>query len=309
MKYFLAIYILLCLSSSSFAQPYQSMFGSADSTTEWVFKWGNMFGAANDTAYIEKDTIVNGISYKKIATTNNKYWGTYYGGLLREDVNTGKVWYRDIKITSGFPEDTVERLAFDFGLDVGDTFDVSNYDLQPGQYPDSFNVVDSVRYINGLKYIYFKGRYYSHQGGYDEPYTLIEGVGCNVGILWKHYAGTVMVGQYLLCSYKNGYQTSYRNKFYNGACNVPTGNVKEIADNQNRITLYPMPASGIVHIKNNTLEKINSAQIVSQTGQLVKEVASLEITSVEIEEIPAGYYYLKLHTGNGYIIVKPMVIR
>lgn len=305
MRRFLVICILLCLSRNSFAQPYQSMFANGDSTTEWVFKWGNLFGTINDTAYADDDVIVNGITYKKITLKNSNE----AIGLMREDVNTGQVWYRDIRIFfGGSPSDTIERLAFHFGLNVGDTFDISNYDLQPGQYPDTFNIVDSIRYINGLKHIYFKGVYQPHQGGYNEPFTIIEGVGSNVGVLWKFYQGTMMMGQYLLCSYKAGQKTAYHNKYYNGACKTQTGSVSETEKNS-LISLYPLPASKIVNINNRTAEKINKIQIISQTGQLVKEATSLEITSVEIEDIPAGYYYLKLHTGNGYMTVKPMVVR
>lgn len=288
------------------AQPYQSMFASGDSTTEWVFVWNNLAVTANDTAYVEKDTVVNGVPYKKVITV---LWGNDEGGLLREDVNTGEVWYRDIRIHfGGSPSDTVERLAFHFGLNVGDTFDISNSMLLPGTYPDSFNIVDSIKYINGLKHIYFKGIYQPHQGGYNEPFTLIEGVGSNIGILWKYYRSAKVMGQYLLCSYKTGHKTAYHNKFYNGACQTATGHVVK-SEKYNSIVLYPIPAFDIINIQNNTTEKINKIQIKSQTGQLVKEVTSLEITSVEIEEIPAGYYYLKLYTGNGYVTVKPMVVR
>ncbi len=118
-----------------------------------------------------------------------------------------------------------------------------------------------------------------------------------------------MADQYLLCSYKSGNKTGFTNKYYNGACTINTGSVN--GTNKIRssyITLYPSPAKGQIHIKNLSETKINRVQLISQTGQLVKEITSLEITSVEIEEIPAGYYYLKLYTSNGYITVKPMVI-
>lgn len=300
-------FIVLWETTPTTAQPYQSIFGNGDqASTAWVFKYGVTPGPVVDSAYIEKDTIVNGVTYKKVITDNPN--NGYKGGLLREDVNTGKVWYRAIHFTMS-QSDTIEQIAFRFDLNVGDTFDISNSYLQFG-YPDSLNIVDSIRYINGLKYIYFKGIYQPIQGGYNEPFTIIEGIGSNMGVLWKHlYGGSFMADQYLLCSYKNGVKTSFQNRFYNGACTVQTGDINGLNSESRVITLYPVPAFDEININNKTTEKINKVQIISQTGQLVKEVTSLEITSVEIEEIPAGYYYLKLYTGNGYVTVKPMVVR
>src|SRR5690606_34309961 len=107
------------------------------------------------------------------------------------------------------------RLAFRFDLNVGDTFDISNHSL-PLSYPDSLNIVDSIQTINGLKYIYFKAHYKG------EPVTIIEGIGSNISILWKHNSsGIIMTEQYLLCTYKNGHKTPYINKKYTGKCELP----------------------------------------------------------------------------------------
>lgn len=310
---FTLLVILLSLAQVAKAQPYQSMFANGDGETRWLIIWNNLWGWSTDTVVAEKDTMVNGFSYKKIAI--EKLPNIIDRGLMREDMNTGKVWYWDIA-------DSVERLAFDFSLDVGDTFDIShfvescNFNYRWHNYPDSFNVVDSVRYINDLKYIYFKGHYefymLTNNGQYVlndyEPFTFIEGVGSNAGILWRQPVPNLMAGQYLLCSYKSGQKTSFVNRFYNGQCFIPT-DIETLQIEGSTITIYPNPSSGQVNIRNSTNDKINKIQIISQTGQLVKEVTFLEITSVEIEEIPAGYYYLKLYTGNGYVTVKPMVVR
>src|SRR5690606_4658322 len=120
--------------------------------------WSNIWGNTNDTAYIEKDTVVNGIAYKKVITKSGT--SVYGGGLLREDVNSGYVWYRDLQPTAD-PLDTTERIAFRFDLNVGDTFDISNRERQPGSYPLTDNIVDSVKIVNGLKHIYFRGQFNS----------------------------------------------------------------------------------------------------------------------------------------------------
>src|SRR3546814_784425 len=177
---FLVLLFSICFSANS--QPYQSIF-SNNGDTYWVFSWQNLSSSFQDTARVEKDTTVNGITYKKIMTGSPDL---YPGGLFRENTSTGEVWYRDLVVYRS-PDDTVERLAFQFSLQAGDTFDISNTLLDPGTYPDSFNVVDSVRTIDGLKYIYFKGMYGN------EPFTIIEGIGSNVGIIWNHLKPTTIM--------------------------------------------------------------------------------------------------------------------
>lgn len=280
------------------AQPYKSIFG--DPTTKWVFVWNNLPGWFHDTAYIEKDTVVNGINYKKISTYQKQFDGAG-GGLVREDTNIGKVWYRSVNMR--YPDDTVERLAFRFDLNVGDTFDISNSMLTGGSYPDSFNIVDSVRIINGLKHIYFKGQY----SFYNEPFTIIEGVGSNMGILWKHLLPTVMQRQYLLCSYKGGSKTSYENKAFNGIC-WQYSHVGDIEEDNEGIVIYPMPAREVIHILNTSLNKITKVQIINQVGAILLQANQSEITDINIKGISPGYYYIKMFSANGYVSTKPMII-
>lgn len=301
---FIILILLLVTTNLSNAQPYQSIFASGDGKTKWVFIWHNLSISVNDTAYIEKDTIVNGIAYKKIATIGQDYGGAG-GWLIRENTDSGHVWFRSIKLRDPQLDDTTEQLAFRYDLNVGDTFDISNSQLSSGSYPDSFNVVDSIRYVGGLKYIYFKGKYSYYN---DEPFTIIEGIGSNMGILWKHMSPTAMRFQYLLCSYKSGQKTSYINRHFNGACWIYS-DIESVDEKYQSINLYPQPAKRTVWIENKTDQKINRINVISQTGKLVKEVTAPVITSLEIEEIPAGFYYLMMYTATGYLTTKPMVTR
>ncbi len=305
MKRIFTILIILYGVQALQAQPYQSIFANGDGETKWIFAWHNLSISVNDTAFVEKDTTVHGIEYKKIVTIGQEYGGTG-GWLMREDLDSGKVWFRSVKLRDPQLDDTTEQLAFRYDLNVGDTFDISNSELSKGSYPDSFNVVDSVRYVGGLKYIYFKGQYAPNK--YNEPFTIIEGIGSNMGILWKHMSPTIMRFQYLLCSYKNGQRTSYVNKYYNGACWM-FSDIEPTDKQLPVIILYPQPANKIVRIDNKTGNKITRIQLISPTGELVKDVTALDITSLEIEELPAGYYYLKLYADDGYLTTKSMVTK
>lgn len=289
--YLLCMSLCVAFSQTGSAQPYESIFG--DNSTEWVFRWSNLPGTYTDTAFIEKDTTVNGVAYKKVITR----YGNFKGGLLREDTDSGIVWYRDIEHTI-FPDDTVETIAFRYDLNVGDTFDISNVMLQKGSYHDSLNIVDSVKTIGGLKYIYFKGQYQSGQN-FKEPFTIIEGIGSNIGIFWKYYAGVQMNAQYLLCSYKDGIKTSYINRYYNGKCQV-FGNVNSI-NKDSDITIYPQPATNVLYIKNDSKEQIINAQLLNQVGQVLINYTSNTLTSISLSSVPSGMYILKLHSKSGYI--------
>lgn len=281
------------------AQPYQSMFGGGvDSSTQWMFAWGNLWGVTTDTVYVEKDTTVNGLKYKKIVSTSI----SLYAGLLREDTTVGKVWYRDVGYHHK-ASDTVEKVAYDFSLNIGDTFDISNCKLGfAGPYPDSLNIVDSVKVINGLKYIYFKAQY-----EYGEPFTIIEGIGSNMGIFSKTGACyNTIDGMYLLCSYKSGIKTSYTNLHYNGVCYVYT-DVKDYNLADNKITIYPNPSIDKVLIRNNTGLQLSKVTIYDVTGRKITQTKNTE--TINVETLQAGYYQLRVYTVNGQVIVKPMVIQ
>src|SRR5690606_27009108 len=135
------------------------------------------------------------------------------------------------------------------------------------RFPDSLSIVDSVRTINGLKHIYFKAKVYGRSTLSDgEPLTFIEGVGCNLGVLWKHgnsNPGTVthaeLFATYLLCSFKNGVKTDYHNREYNGDCDprlqIAQPNTRSKAEPS--IYLYPQPARGTVRIDNDSGQPIS----------------------------------------------------
>jgi len=291
MKTICISFAIMLVALASNADPYRSIFGT--SSTSWKFRWGNLFGITVDSAYYQKDTIVNNITYKKVVTKSGT--NIYEGGLFREDLPTGKVWYRDIgyKITLN-PADTLERLAFDFSLTPGDTFTIDNCTFT------GVDTVDSVKVIDGLKHIYFKSKL--HTG---EPYTLIEGIGSNLGVLCKNYP-SLMVGQYLLCSYKDGFQTPFRNKEYNGACDIPVS-VHEVDPTQDAITVSPNPATSSFCILGGVL--VSKVQIVTADGRFVKEIVSPGQAKISTEGMALGQYFLHLYLGDGKIVNKHLLIK
>lgn len=281
--------LILCKASVADAQPYQSIFGT--NSTEWVYISSNLWGYVHDTIYIEKDTLINSKTYKKIRSKANLF--PFFA--LREDISSGKVWH--------LKENSCEDLQFDFSLQQGDTF---LHTYQGPGYPDSCGIVDSVRTINGLKHIYFKcGLSYANS----EPITFIEGIGSNMNIVVNICNMGTVSKSYLLCSYKDDLQTTYWNRNYEGACKVYT-NIKPLSFIENDISLYPQPASHSININNNSNQPIVKAIIISPTGTILKQYSGQElINSINIDEFPSGYYFIKLFTNNGYSITKAMIIK
>ncbi len=265
---------------------YKSIFGL--NSTEWVFEWQNLDFGGVDTVYVENDTIINSLQWKKIKIKTNQ--SVYEGGLLREDTTIGKVWYKSLEYF-GSPEDTSELLSFDFSLEVNDSFDISN--MYEGSTPLYSKVVATYN-VNGLKYIEFENDLYS---GFPfiEPYVLIEGVGGIMGVLWKQYFGGLQA-QYLLCSYKNGVRTSYINKRYNGNCDL-ISSISFDPGFQNRIKVYPNPSKNFVTIENDGHLAFDRVQIINSLGEI--KLLSIETNTIDLTTLPTGLFTLQLISFSG----------
>lgn len=282
MKILLILSLFLILPLSLFSQQgYKSLFGQH--STMWVFEWGNSFGPAQDTVYVEKDTIVNGKLYKKLACSSSYY----VGGILREDTIQGLVWYKSLDFYSGIPNpnDTIERLAFNFNLSIGDTFDISNVvSGYSGGYPDDWNIVNTIYFIDSTKYIQFQGL---NQHG--EYFTIIEGIGSNVSPIWKHYEGALL-GHYLLCTYKDGIRTDFINQRFNGNCSIHTS-ISNLQDK--KIKIYPNPASYLLNISTKDYE-FKYIKIYNTLGQLVYNQHFTN--TLDISYLSPSLYYIQLIT-------------
>lgn len=289
--YLLGFLSLACCQDTQ-AQPYQSMFGK--DSTAWVFKWFNLDQENYEQVHYTKDTTINGVAYKKLELNT---FSNMYACVLREDVSQGKVWYRSLD-----PEayDSTEYLAFDFSLEVGDTFNVAN--MNTGLQTPLYRKVDSITYIDGLKYIYFDLEFINMgDPGPDvyiapnEPLTLIEGIGSNMGPLYKQQTG-LLRSQYLMCSYKDGIQTSYENARYDGLCpDLGTGIREDRLHTDAGLNLYPNPASDYCSISGPLNKEALSVIIYDQTGRKVKELGQTTATTpIDVRSLPDGLYYLKL---------------
>lgn len=297
MKTPILIFLTLCLSCSRIhAQPYQSLFGQHN--TYWIQKWENLPGAVRDSFYVEKDTTYNGLEYKKIRAGSHEY----SGALMREDTVTGKVWYKPLHDLDTPPydsEDTAEKLAFDFNLDVGDAFDLRGCTF----YNDSAIVVDSVYFKNGRKHIRFDMKpYYA-----EEPFEMIEGVGSNFGISYKHYCD-LLLNPYVICAYKDDTVT-YRNKYYDGNCDVRFGDIGIFESKKSDIKIYPNPVIDILYVECPNSGLVN-LQVYNANGILMISNLYTDTNSTEVDfrDLSPGLYWLKLSSISGNLQYKILKI-
>ncbi len=292
-KYYYILVTILLFSTDSFAQPYQSIFGK--NSTKWVYRWGDEFGWHNDTIFAIKDTVVNSHTYKLLATSSYHHTPVF---LLREDTTKGIVWCRTLTWL-GHQNDTTDRVISKMELNTGDTFDVTNIRLAAHNNAPSNNIVDSIGYVNGLKHIYMRGQYYG------EPYTLVEGVGSNMGIQWKYKIipeNTFTGGFYLLCSYKDGVKTNYENRKYNGSCWFAS-NVKYLS--KTKLSLYPNPATNTLNIELPNKYLIKNISVTDISGRVVitdnTPVINNSIYQLNTTSLSEGMYLLHWTDSEGAI--------
>lgn len=302
-KPYLFFLLFLFCTAGSLAQGYQSLFGKQ--STYWIFEQDPTVIWSVDTIFVEKDTLINVEIYKKLIEGQKR---KDLVGFVREDTIAGKVWtllYNQFNVLE-------EKLLFDFSLNKGDTF-VNDQNFYP--YQASLSVVDSVYYRNNLKHIVFK-EYYDTQGwpyAYREPYVFIEGIGGNLGIEWKTPSFALSSLHYLLCSYKDGVQTSYRNAKYNGSC-VRLNRVGLEEEKQPaQVTIYPNPFQDeftlTVASANTQITKLNLTDI---TGKVMFVTENLHFTqdrsyTIGTRNLPAGVYLVYITSVSGEVIVRRVV--
>ena len=68
-------------------------------------------------------------------------------------------------------------------------------------------------------------------------------------------------------------------------------------------TIYPNPTNDIVNISKNSTVEIKSVTVTDMNGRIVKEIAN-EVESINIAELSAGVYFLKINTAEGTATTK-----
>ena len=82
-----------------------------------------------------------------------------------------------------------------------------------------------------------------------------------------------------------------------GSCTDPT-NVNQIESN---FSIYPNPSNGIINVQ--AVEKINTVNVYNMIGNLVmvRNISNTQ-TTLDIEKLTNGIYFIELNFDNGSII-------
>jgi len=166
-----------------------------DSYKEWHLTVCNNGGCITDIYNINNDTIYNNISYKVL----DGYHYISGGFWLREDVNNEKIF-----MSYEYNNQRRECLLYDFSLEEGDTFEITNPIAPFALFPGDF-VVDSIitkLLLDGQNYKF----YYlsSLNSSINELPVWIQGIGSLSMINAPGGGPNINTSGQLSCFYSNG---------------------------------------------------------------------------------------------------------
>ena len=269
-------------------------------------KWHEYFTpgpTCNATLRIDGDSIVNGVTYKKITADPG------CGAILDEG---------SIRLLR---EDTLEKKVYRLHADGSEEFLLYDFSLMPGDTffwrEDRFMVLDSITdtivnpfFCNGNnmpvlsienpKAFYFKGAAYNR--------LWIEGIGSLAGLLrntnaWGGGAG----GSTLLCHFNEKRDKDFHYIFCQEAnlcegltSDTPTTNLYESA-----IEVFPNPTNELIKINLDINYKELDLYLYTING--LEKIQKTNTTILDIKHFPQGIYFLKVIIDNKYFYIQKVI--
>ncbi len=270
----------------------------------------------------EGDTIINGITYKKIYRhifDNEQSMNVIsknYVGSFRNDVENKMVYFYTNNEYN--PE---EKILYDFSVQVGDT-------LFSKDYCDGF----VERYVLRIDTIQVAdGTYRKAFGLWIEPnpvvdpypnlWWIIEGIGFNEGLLY-HMDDFDDNGNTLNCMYtvnENGTpnQVIYEDMFFNeysshtGCTYIATADMDFEPEELMHVYPNPIITSGCVRFKQNYALRNHILTLYNVHGEKIKTFDNLseEIPMIFGKDYPSGIYLLTLSHHQQIIQTKKIIIK
>jgi len=269
--YKILIFLLIIINTNITKAQYQSLFGV--NQTSWNVKTSQLFGSVLDSMSYLSDTTISGDLFKKCKYyREGSQWSSHV--FVREENNLGQAWY--------FTDDEVTQyLIYDMSLELGNSFHLETVgDI----------IVDSVYSFEGDKYIRFD---YWFGSGLDKvKFTMIEGVGTNVGIVYHDAVAMGNLNPVLLCQEKDGIANyTNNNPVYNGECNLNSSGINE--NKKIKVSAFPNPTKGSVTVQ---IENFIKADVYTLSGVIILTTTSKEI---DLSQQIKGVYFVKLFTKMG----------
>ena len=195
--------------------------------------------------------------------------------------------------------------------------DMNGY-LNPGDeihidliYPN--NVAPIGDYYMNVANVYFpemQVRHVNFQAG-DSDHTSFNQNGY-MGIYpfedYQHYSPYIHGGNDLIGPSVNSFEMSERYTQMNIACisTLAVLDTESVSENEmNTVTMFPNPAQNTLELTSMT-SGVNEVQIINALGQVVKEFTFESNTTVDIENLNAGVYFVKI-SGDNHLTQKLVV--
>lgn len=81
----------------------------------------------------------------------------------------------------------------------------------------------------------------------------------------------------------------------------------EIFENLNSVSIYPNPSNGVINIESPTA--LDAIEIITINGQVLQQIKrpTLENNTYTLDNIPKGFYFIKLSTHNNSVTKKVLI--
>ncbi len=308
-KMFFLATILWLGATGAFAQ-YQSLFGTVQTSWNVLNEYNLMY--KTDSLVAGPDTVIDAATYKKILFYHLQHANSLppvyeTTAFVREDLATGKAWIR-YDVTSP------EQLFMDLSLNLNDLFNVSNLNY----------LVDSVYFKDGRKHVRVQYTYPMLLSDYPVEVgllTFIEGIGPSLGFTYN-YQNSGQGGYpsnhelpFLLCGWKDNnhvYTHETQNPFFDGCYKEDTivGMPHQTFAGNERVTLLPNPASGVVTITTAGNHSITGIEIFTPSGTLIHAVSGLCSGSyiLNVSNFPNGIYVCYVRFSDNIKSVRKLIV-
>lgn len=255
------------------------------------------------------DSIVNNLNYKKYYCAYAPYTSStqnlYFFGLLRQDLTTKKVF--------AIPSNsTVEKLIYNFNLNVNDTVRVQNLDVFNNSGLLKVTSKDSIL-INGnyRKRLNLKGV----QTSFNYVDSWIEGIGSTFGLFNSATADINMICgclPKLICFQKNQ-NIEYTFPMANNDCDAPFCNGAGLMDNFDRNSdfnylIYPNPTNSKCYISISESASLNLIITNCLGQQIIATHLSKNINEIDLSEYPKGLYFINVSDGKSKKYSRKLIV-
>jgi len=283
MRNIIMIAFALLMHTSTFAQKW------ALSSSTWITGYSWMSPTYYTTIKVEGDTIIDGISCKKIGN---------YSPIYTYESNDTVYFYLAGKF----------RPTYYFNAHVGDTISFYN-----ANYSDGFCGNDSILYavIDNIDSIDVGNKFLRKFCGSVIGDTTIPN--CN-GFSYTEYIGSNYIFPYTYCPdifdqesyWICDYGDSTIQNFYVFQNNCLNVSLDEIANPKEHVLIYPIPVKDQLSIV-LSIEKANSISVFDVHGKKLKVVNALIAPNnfkLDLHDFNSGMYFLHILLPNGQRLIK-----